>query len=435
MRVRLLVTAFLLACAAAIPARANDTWMAAFESQYPAAAGTRIDDCLLCHTVSGRSARNVYGTAYGNASHNFTTIENLDSDGDGSTNLAEITALTFPGNATDKPTAATGSLTVTISPAGAVTAGAQWRVGTTGTYQNSGTTLGGLAVGAATVQFKAVSGWTAPGDQSVTITAGGTASTSGTYTQILVAVPNVIGQTQAAASTQIVGANLVVGTITQTYSATVPSGTVISQTPSAGSSVSPGSAVLLTVSRGVQPVITGSVIINKGAMSTSSTSVTLSLTWSSNAVRMRFSDNGANWTAWEPLTAARACTLPVGDGYKTVRVQFLDIANNHSSVYSDYILLDTAPPTGSILINNGAQATATAAVTLNLTWADAGSGVTHMRFSNDGMNWTLWEPVKAAKAHTLPGPAGVYNTVRVQYRDAAGNYSAVCNDYIKVDAL
>jgi hypothetical protein len=249
-----------------------------------------------------------------------------------------------------------------------------------------------------------------------------------------VTVPNTVGQTQAAASTLILGAGLVVGTVTRDYSATVPVGTVMSQTPSVGTSAAPGTAVLLTVSKGVQPNITGSIIINQNAWATNTTAVTLSLAWSPNAVRMRFSDNGANWTLWEPLKATRAYTLPAGDGYKTVRVQFLDIADNRSPLYNDYIVLDTVPPTGAIAINNGAQVTASLSVTLSLTWSDAGSGVQYMRFSNDGATWTAWEAEVATKAYTLPGPAG-YSTVRVQYRDAAGNYSAIYNDYILVQPV
>ena len=55
----------------------------------------------MCH--SAVPTRNAYGTAYGNSSHDFTAIEPLDSDGDGFSNLAEITARTFPGNASSKP--------------------------------------------------------------------------------------------------------------------------------------------------------------------------------------------------------------------------------------------------------------------------------------------------------------------------------------------
>jgi hypothetical protein len=182
--------------------------------------------------------------------------------------------------------------------------------------------------------------------------------------------------------------------------------------------------------------LTGSIEINNNLSTTKSANVTLGLTWAggsgTGAVRMRFSDDGATWTAWEPLKATRAHTLPAGDGYKTVRVQFLDQENNRSKVYSDYIRLDATPPTGSISINGGAWSTPTTAVSLSLMWNDGvGTGVNLMRFSSDGANWTPWEPVATLRAFTLPGPVG-YNTVRVQYRDRAGNYSVTTNDYIKL---
>ena len=63
-------------------------------------------------------------------------------------------------------------------------------------------------------------------------------------------VPNVVGQTQAAATAAITGAGLVVGTVTQQSSATVPAGSVISQNPLSGTSVAAGSAVSLVVSTG-----------------------------------------------------------------------------------------------------------------------------------------------------------------------------------------
>jgi len=65
-----------------------------------------------------------------------------------------------------------------------------------------------------------------------------------------VSVPDVVGLTQAAATSAITGAGLVVGTVTTASSSTVPSGRVVSQTPAAGTSVANGSAVNLVVSSG-----------------------------------------------------------------------------------------------------------------------------------------------------------------------------------------
>jgi len=68
-----------------------------------------------------------------------------------------------------------------------------------------------------------------------------------------VTVPNVVNLTQAAAQTAITTAGLTVGTITTANSTTVPSGSVISQSPTGGSSAAAGSAVALSVSLGPAP--------------------------------------------------------------------------------------------------------------------------------------------------------------------------------------
>jgi len=75
-----------------------------------------------------------------------------------------------------------GSLQVTISPAGAVSAGAQWRVDN-GSWQNSGATVSGLSAGAHSVNFKTVSGWMVPETQnmSVYVYANQTTTVTGVY--------------------------------------------------------------------------------------------------------------------------------------------------------------------------------------------------------------------------------------------------------------
>ena len=79
----------------------------------------------------------------------------------------------------------TGSLQVTLLPAGAVTAGAQWQVDG-GAFAASGAMVTGLSEGTHTVAFKTVTGWVTPANQTATITAGQTATLSATY----VAAPN-----------------------------------------------------------------------------------------------------------------------------------------------------------------------------------------------------------------------------------------------------
>lgn len=75
-----------------------------------------------------------------------------------------------------------GSIAVSINPEDAIAAGGHWRVDN-GTWQTSGTTLPGLAVGTHTVEFKVIAGWTKPGNKDVTIQDGKTESITGTYSQ------------------------------------------------------------------------------------------------------------------------------------------------------------------------------------------------------------------------------------------------------------
>ncbi len=65
-----------------------------------------------------------------------------------------------------------------------------------------------------------------------------------------VAVPNVVGLTQAAATTALTSAGLTVGTVSTASNNVVPQGSVAASNPAAGAQVSAGSAVRLLVSTG-----------------------------------------------------------------------------------------------------------------------------------------------------------------------------------------
>jgi hypothetical protein len=138
-------------------------------------------------------------------------------------------------------------------------------IGLTQAVATASITGAGLVVGAVTT---AVSAIFAPGTVISQDPVGGNKVPVGTAVDLVVtltSVPNVVGLTQAAATTAILRANLVVGTVTLQSSATVPAGSVISQSPTAGTSVTGGSAVNLVVSNGTAPTIAGTFIRNAGA--------------------------------------------------------------------------------------------------------------------------------------------------------------------------
>ncbi len=76
-----------------------------------------------------------------------------------------------------------------------------------------------------------------------------------------VSVPNVVSDTQAAATSAITGAGLALGTVTMQSSSTVASGSVISQNPAASASVASDSAVALVVSSGPPTYTIGGTLI------------------------------------------------------------------------------------------------------------------------------------------------------------------------------
>jgi probable HAF family extracellular repeat protein len=112
----------------------------------------------------------------------------------------------------------------------------------------------GLTTGSITQQY---SGIVAQGTVISQSPAAGVSVAGGTAISVVVSeglaptqVPNVIGDTQAAAAAALTGAELTLGTVGQQASATVPAGEVISQSPIAGNSVAVGSAVNLILSVG-----------------------------------------------------------------------------------------------------------------------------------------------------------------------------------------
>ncbi|MBF0102265.1 MAG: DUF1566 domain-containing protein, partial [Desulfobacterales bacterium] len=86
----------------------------------------------------------------------------------------------------------TGSLTVTISPQSSITSGAQWRVDN-GIWQESGATVTSLSIGSHNVDFKDVTGWTKPANQTVMIQQGQTTTSTGTYIPITYSITATAG--------------------------------------------------------------------------------------------------------------------------------------------------------------------------------------------------------------------------------------------------
>lgn len=118
------------------------TYVPAFNAKYPSAAGSRISpvsggdytvNCAVCHSSTAVSTyKAAFSNAYTAVGRNeattagqetnmrqaLTNIESLDSDGDGVTNIVEINARFFPGNAADTPSPLPSAPTGVVAGAG-----------------------------------------------------------------------------------------------------------------------------------------------------------------------------------------------------------------------------------------------------------------------------------------------------------------------------
>lgn len=170
----------------------------------------------------------------------------------------------------------------------------------------------------------------------------------------------------------------------------------------------------------------GSIVINRGASTTTGTSVTVNLAYlpaapATTTSKMLLLFNGKAWSKPIPFVEQMNVLLPKGDGVKTVSVEYVDDSGATSAFYSDTIILDTKVPQGSITINNGALATTSPNVMLNMAVSDV-NGVVKMQFSDNGTTWSNPEPFAPKRAYILPGTYGL-KKVYVQFKDSSGKLS------------
>jgi len=95
------------------------------------------------------------------------------------------------------------------------------------------------------------------------------------------------------------------------------------------------------------------------------------------------------------------------------------------------IVIDTTGPTGSISINGGVANTNSTTVALALAANDV-AGITQMKFSNDGTNWSDQEAYTTLKSWSLTSDDGEKH-VYVKFKDTLGNWSSTYSDAIILD--
>ncbi len=112
-------------------------------------------------------------------------------------------------------------------------------------------------------------------------------------------------------------------------------------------------------------------------------------------------------------------------GSYTVTLTVTDSENNQNNdSVTINAFVDTTPPTGTIIINNGEAKTHSTSVTLTLSATDDQSGMgpgAEMKFSNDNVTWS--NPVQyATSADWILASGEGVKTVYAKFKDVAGNW-------------
>ena len=100
---RFIAALLVLGVALAVSAQATPKIMRAFTTRHPEAK-EKLGNCATCHTDT-LPQMNAFGADLKKAGADFAKVDSLDSDRDGASNLAEIQALTGPGDPKSRPAA------------------------------------------------------------------------------------------------------------------------------------------------------------------------------------------------------------------------------------------------------------------------------------------------------------------------------------------
>ena len=143
--------------------------------------------------------------------------------------------------------------------------------------------------------------------------------------------------------------------------------------------------------------------------------------------------------AWTSGVTAVVAAPASGTVSHTLYWYSKDVATNTETIKSVTFnvaapVTDAIAPDGSVVINAGAAWASSTAATLAPSATD-NVGVYQMRFSNDNVTWSSWETYSVAtKNWTLASGDGA-KTVYAQYKDVAGNLSAIVSDTIGLDTI
>lgn len=120
------------------------------------------------------------------------------------------------------------------------------------------------------------------------------------------------------------------------------------------------------------------------------------------------------------------------EGRHTIIVRAYDLAGNYRDGNVTVGIDHSAPINVGIMINKGAKSTNDQIVNLTISAEDSTSGLSQICYSNDGINFTLWEPNKKDREWTLSPGFGT-KIVYMKVKDNAGNQAVPVKSTIEYE--
>ncbi len=372
-----------------------------------------------------RNSGDTVSLAFGSHTVNFNTVTGWNSPASQTVNIVNGQATSASGVYAQQA----GSLTVTITPAGAVSAGATWNVNGGTSNNASGATVSGLSVGSHTVSFNAVTGWTTPGNLPVTIANGQTATASGVYVEqtgsLKVTIEpaaavsdgatwNVDGGASNKSGATVSG--LGVGSHTVNFNGIA--GWNVPGTGSLTVSISYGKTTSASGTYVLSPPTIASFSIDNGAQSSTPTrTVTLNNTVTGSPADYMASESATfAGAAWKPYSPVPSFTLSAANGPKTVYLKVKNAGGVSASANAS-IILAQLPVVTSFKIDAGAATSTNPTVTLNIKATE--SPTNYMASEDPGFSGASWLPYSTAPKFILTNGAGT-NTVYFQVENVYG---------------
>jgi hypothetical protein len=181
---------------------------------------------------------------------------------------------------------------------------------------------------------------------------------------------------------------------------------------------------------------TGTVIINGGDQYTNSTLVRLSIEAfdREGVVKMILSNNAnSSGTDWSDYQTSISWSLLPGNGERSVYAKFKDGSGQESEFVEDSIIVDTIPPSGNVLLDEGSPYTRSPNIIVKLDIKDD-TGIPMMTMSEfPTFIGSGWEPYRFNIPWNLSGTDGT-KTIYCRVQDMAGNIGELASDSIILDS-